>query len=159
MLFANLADRKSWAPLLCPSVLTRSLEWISQNVPAVPEGIHELDEEGWFVNVHGYSTQPGELCVWENHPATIDIQFMIEGVERIDIAPAGRLGEPSAYKPESDTQKFSGNCEPAAGVILQPGDFVILMPGEAHRPKMAAGAPAPLRKLVVKVPVRMLGPL
>lgn len=156
MILAKLSNSKSWKPLIHPPVLTRSLGWISQNVPAVTEGIHELGETGWFVNVHGYTTQESGLCVWENHPGTIDIQYMIEGIERIDVAPVEGLGEPSLYKPESDTQKFSGDFEPSTQVILRAGDFVILMPGEAHRPKVAAGEPALLKKLVVKVPLGML---
>ncbi len=134
----------------------KSLHWISENAPAVAEGIHELGEAGWYVNVHGYTTQDSSLCAWENHPGTIDIQYMIDGIERIDVAPIEELGEPAVYKPESDTQKFSGDVEPSTQVILRAGDFVVLMPGEAHRPKVAARQPAPLKKLVVKVPVGML---
>jgi YhcH/YjgK/YiaL family protein len=138
-------------------VLERSLQWISENAGTIAEGIHELGEPGWFVNVHKYTTQARELCTWENHTETIDIQYMIEGMEAIDLTAVEALGELTAFKPESDTQKFAANASPATQVIMKTGDFVIFLPGEAHRPKVAVHEPTALSKLVVKIPVRMLG--
>lgn len=157
MLHANLANGFQWEPFIQSPVLIRSLLWVSGNALSAAEGIHELGEPGWYVNVHGYSTQARELCTWENHPATIDLQFIIEGIEGIDITPVGTLGEPTSFKPESDTQKFAANPAPATQLILRAGEFVFLMPGEAHRPKVAVEGPVQLKKLVVKIPAKLLG--
>jgi YhcH/YjgK/YiaL family protein len=157
MLFASLSNRTQWQPFIHSPVLLRSLQWISESAGTEAEGIHELGEPGWYVNVHGYTTQARELCSWENHPETIDIQYMIEGIEAIDLTAVEALGEPTVFKPESDTQKFAAAAGPAMQLILRAGDFVIFLPGEAHRPKVAVHEPAGLRKLVVKIPVRMLG--
>ncbi len=81
MFFANLSNRAQWEPFIHSSVLMRSLQWISEHGSTIAEGIHELGEPGWFVNVHGYTTQASEFCTWGNHPETIDIQYMIEGIE------------------------------------------------------------------------------
>lgn len=115
-----------------------------------------MGEPGWFVNVHGYTTQPEEKCVWENHTHTIDLQYLIEGREGIRVLPVEQLGQPTLYKEESDTQKFASPIQPGHLVILRPGDFVTFLPGEAHCPKIAVGESAPLRKLVVKIPARLL---
>jgi len=157
MFLACLSHRAQWKPFIHSSVLVRSLQWISENAGTVAEGIHELGETGWFVNVQGYTTQARELCTWENHPETIDIQYMIEGMEAIDLTAVEALGEPTAFKPESDTQKFAANAGPATELLLRAGDFVIFLPGEAHRPKVAVHEPAGVSKLVVKIPVWMLG--
>lgn len=157
MLLSTLANRTQWAPFIQAPVLTRSLLWISQNADTIAEGIHELGEPGWFVNAHGYTTQARELCAWENHPHTIDIQYMIDGIEGIDLAPVETLGEPTAFKPESDTQKFAQTNTPSSQLILRRGDFVIFLPGEAHRPKVAVTVPVTLKKLVVKIPSTLLG--
>jgi biofilm protein TabA len=157
MLYANLANGFEWEPFIHSPALTRSLLWVSGNARSAAEGIHELGEPGWYVNVHGYSTQPRELCTWENHPSTIDLQFIIEGIEGIDIIPVEALGEPTSFKQESDTQKFAANLSPATQLVLRAGEFVFLMPGEAHRPKVAVEAPVQLKKLVVKIPAKLLG--
>jgi YhcH/YjgK/YiaL family protein len=108
------------------------------------------------VNVHGYTTQARELCAWENHTATIDIQYMIDGTEGIDVIAVEKLGAPVSFKAESDSQKFAPVEGPATQLVLRPEDFVIFLPGEAHRPKIAIQSPVALKKLVVKVPVRLL---
>lgn len=157
MFLARLSQPTDWQPFLSSPVFQKSLAWISAHLGAFTEGIHELGEPGWFVNVHSYTTQAQELCAWENHPATIDIQYMIDGLEGIDLISVEKLGTPTSFKVESDTQKFAAVNEPATQLVLRTGDFVIFLPGEAHRPKVAVGAPAVLRKLVVKIPVKMLG--
>ncbi len=45
---------------------------------------------------------------------------------------------------------FSGEGDFLA---LGPGDFMLLFPEDAHMPRIAVGAPAPVRKVVVKIAV------
>ncbi len=156
MLLATLSQKAHWQPYIHEPIFSESLHWISRSLGSLTEGIHELGRSGWFANVHGYTTQARELCVWENHPATIDIQYMIDGIEGIDLAPVASLGNPTAFKPESDTQKFAATSHPVTQLILRSGDFTIFLPGEAHRPKVAVAEPAALRKLVVKIPISLL---
>jgi biofilm protein TabA len=156
MLLAPLSRPAHWQPFLSSPIFRKSLAWISAHLGAFTEGLHELGEPGWYVNVHGYTTQAPDLCTWENHLATIDIQYMIDGVEGIDLIAVEQLGEPTSFKAESDTQKFAAVGKPAPRLILRTGDFVVFLPGEAHRPKVAAGAPVALKKLVVKVPVKLV---
>ena len=134
----------------------KSLEWITHNGNNAEVGIYEFDQPGWFVNVHGYKTQARENCTWENHTQTIDIQYMIDGAECIDVTPVEKLGAPVLFKAESDTQKFAASNFETTQIILRPGDFAIFMPGEAHRPKIAVAAPRDLKKLVVKIPLDLL---
>jgi len=156
MFYAHLSNRAHWQPFLHSPLFIRSLLWVSENAGSATNGIYELGEPGWFVNVHGYTTQPRELCAWENHPETIDLQYIIEGTEVIDVAPVESLGKPTEFKPESDSQKFAPTNGPATQLLLNAGDFVIFLPGEAHRPKVAAQEPVCLKKLVVKIPAKLL---
>jgi len=157
MFHANLSNGFQWEPFIHLPVLTRSLLWVSGNARSAEEGIFELGEDGWFANVQGYTTQPRELCAWENHPATVDVQYIIDGIEGIDTTAVESLGEPTVFKPESDTQKFADNGAPATQLILRAGDFVVLLPGEAHRPKIAVQEPVGVKKIVVKIPAKLLG--
>ena len=116
-----------------------------------------MGQTGWYVNAHGYTTQDRADCNWENHPATIDIQYLIEGEEAIDVLPVRTLGEPASLNSETDTEKFKDPEEPCTTVVLQAGDFVIFLPGEAHRPKISVRTPTALKKLVVKIPLQIVG--
>lgn len=156
MFLARLSVPAQWEPYINSPVFKKSLAWISEQAGSFTDGIHELGEPGWYVNVHGYTTQPQDLCAWENHPATIDIQYMIDGIEGIDLIHVEKLGTPKLYKAESDTQKFGATSEPATQLVLRSGEFVIFLPGEAHRPKVAVPTPSPLKKLVVKVPAALV---
>ena len=49
---------------------------------------------------------------------------------------------PSLFLPEGVDEKT---------VILNEGDFVVFYPGEVHKPLCAVGAPAQVRKAVVKM--------
>jgi len=156
MIVAKLNDEKNWKSFLNHPIFSESFEWILKNAETASAGIHELGKPNWFVNVHGYATQSREQCVWENHTRTVDIQYIIEGVEGIDFARVEALGEPTLYKSETDTQKFSPESFASSHLVLHAGEFVVFFPGEAHRPKIAVGEPCALRKLVVKIPTNLL---
>jgi len=156
MFTASIHSPDLWHPFLSHGVFRNSIAWISEHASTAAEGIYEMGEPGWIVNVHGYTTQLEEKCVWENHTRTIDLQYLIEGREGIRVLPVEQLGQPTLYKEESDTQKFASPIQPGHLVILRPGDMVTFLPGEAHCPKIAIGEPAALRKLVVKIPTRLL---
>lgn len=157
MFTCSIRQKHLWQPFVRERALTESLAWIEKQGGTFAEGIHELGEPGWYVNVHGYTTQARQDCVWENHTATIDIQFMSSGEEAIDVAPVGELGSRISFHAGTDTEKF-GNVGVAHNtVVLRSGDFVVLLPGEAHRPKVAVNEPSVLRKLVVKIPALLVG--
>ena len=58
MFVSSLSASSHWQPFLTQPVFRDSLAWIAANAATAPEGIHELGQPGWCVNVHGYTTQP-----------------------------------------------------------------------------------------------------
>lgn len=156
MFASSLSTPEFWQPFLSHPLFRDSLQWIADKAATVPDGIHELGEAGWFVNVHGYTTKPEAECVYESHFRTIDIQYMISGQEVIHALPAALLGEPTDRNEEKDYELFALTDKPVHTFRLTPGEFAIFLPGEAHAPRIALGEPAPLRKLVVKIPLALL---
>lgn len=156
MLSGHLLRPAAWRPCIVSPLFQESLAWIERHRGAFVDGIHELGRPGWYVNVHGYTTQGREQGFWENHAVTIDLQYVFSGSEIIDVLPVEELGAPSLVQPEKDLQKFASNDRPFSSLLMQPDDFVFLFPGEAHRPKVAVSHPEPVRKLVVKIPVALL---
>jgi biofilm protein TabA len=156
MFASSISTPELWQPFLSHPLFRDSLRWIAEKGATVPNGIHELGEPGWFVNVHGYTTQPAQDCKWENHCRAIDIQYIIEGAEAIRVAPSSELGEPTDANEEKDYQIFAMTNKATTTIALRAGDFVVLLPGEAHAPKVALNEPVTLRKLVVKIPLSLL---
>lgn len=112
-------------------------------------GLYEIEGMAVHAIVQEYVTRPPGHGAWEAHRRHIDLQYLVSGVERMGYAQLARL-TPGAYDPARDFQALSGEGE---YLTLGPRDFMLLFPGDAHRPRMAAGEPAPVRKVVVKIAV------
>ena len=159
MITAALTDTHLYAHLLKQPIWEESFTWLRENHETKPEGISPISpnhSSNWFANVHGYITRPAESCTWENHRQTIDIQYIIEGVEGIDWTPTSRLDTPTTYKPEFDREEFAAPNAQTSRLKITAGDFVVFMPGEAHRPMTQWENAMQLRKIVVKIPVQLI---
>ena len=55
--------------------------------------------------------------------------------------------------PAGNDVTFYEDPDYAGQVLLRGGDYVIFAPEDAHKPRCQAGAPLPVKKIVVKVPV------
>jgi len=156
MFCADLSDGNFWGALLRETVWKHSLGWLSTHAATSPLGDFQLGNAGWYVNVHTYDTRPEELCVWESHEATIDLQYVIEGTELIRWAPTRELIGPLKRYFDRDRLEWRAPNGDAESVKMTPGRFVVFMPGEGHCPMIALGGPAAIRKAVVKIPFRLL---
>lgn len=135
-------------PVFAPCV-----SWLKQNDFSPPEGVYELNNQGLFVNVHGYQTQESGLCAWESHRHTIDFQFCIEGAERIEVSEEPvDLQKTAEYDTGKDTDLWETEPVNNVSIDLLPGDFAIFYPNERHRPKIKHPECDAIRKLVFKIP-------
>lgn len=89
---------------------------------------------------------------WEAHRNYIDLQLVLEGEEWIDYAPVSQFPPEAKYLEEYDFL-VADRVEPYTGLHLYPGYFGIFFPEDGHRPNGAAGVPAKVKKLVVKIAV------
>lgn len=137
-------------------VIKRAFEWIHALPPEPTEGITELEGHELYVNVHGYQTRPRENCVWESHRQTADLQFGLAGGELIEWSPVHYSGGSVSYDAAKDFEAWPSDIVPVNTLQLAPGDFVIFLPGELHRPMIADGTNNLVRKGVVKIHSRFL---
>ena len=96
-----------------------------------------------------YDTLERAQGAWEAHRRYIDLQYVVAGRERIGYAQASRM-TPGAYDRERDLLPLAGDGD---FLTLGAGDFMLLFPDDAHMPRIAVAAPAPVRKVVVKIEV------
>lgn len=112
-------------------------------------GDYDIDGKNLYARTLSYTTRLPEQGVWEAHRLYIDLQVMVQGEERISYAPVSRL-TPDAYDEAKDFLRLSGEGDP---VTLPSGSFMLLWPTDGHMPCLAVGAPAPVKKVVVKIAV------
>ncbi|MBO5702835.1 MAG: YhcH/YjgK/YiaL family protein [Clostridia bacterium] len=149
MIYGKIKDLPFWAEKI-PSLKYALTE--AKNVADKPFTLGKtvIDSESLFASSSEYTAESRETKIFENHHAYIDVQMLIEGEEDIDViipdtAPA------SEYSAEKDIE-FAAFDKDYSTVTLRAGDFLILLPGEWHRPGVAIDKTgANCQKTVVKV--------
>lgn len=122
-----------------------------EDLAELPEGWIELGD-GVRASVQHYTTLPANELLFETHERFFDVQYLVEGTERIGVCARKDLAVKVLYDMEGDITfyhepTFSGD------VLLCAGDYVVLAPEDAHKPRCIAGQPMKVKKIVVKVPV------
>jgi YhcH/YjgK/YiaL family protein len=112
-------------------------------------GRYEIDGPKVFALVSDYETKTIAASRWEAHRKHVDVQVVASGEERVGVAPLETLNQ-EPYDDEKDILFARGDGE---FVTLVPGRFVVLFPQDAHMPGVAAGDPAAVKKIVVKIAV------
>ena len=106
----------------------------------------ELEGEALYVTRFDVSTSADESRLYEYHRRYLDVFVTVRGRERVDLA------SPSALELREQTGDYwGGAAEAAQSVLLAPGRFLVLFPGDAHRPGMAVDRPEDISRIVFKV--------
>ena len=111
----------------------------------------EISDRDLYATRFTYGTLPSEETFFEAHRRYLDIHIMVDGSERVEIAPPDSLIRFEAVE-ANDFYAYRG--EGRYKLTLSPGDFLVVFPGDAHKIKMRTGAPATVTKVVFKVRIR-----
>ncbi|MBS0849653.1 YhcH/YjgK/YiaL family protein [Citrobacter sp. JGM124] len=147
MIIGNIHALQDWLPVELRQVIEHVKTYIT---PETPVGKHDIDGNNLFVLLTEDLTQPLADRKAEYHTRYLDIQIVLRGQEGMVFSclPADQSNiewhadKDLAFLPAGEQEK---------SVILNEGDFVIFYPGEVHKPMVAVGEPAIVRKIVVKV--------
>ena len=129
--------------------LIRAFKFLrEENLVEMEPGKYEIDGSNIYALVQSYETKPEEKGAWEAHRRYIDIQYLVSGTERMGYANLEAMTVCREYTEAEDglLLKGKGNF-----FLLEPEDFVIFMPQDAHMPGLAATNPQMVKKVVVKV--------
>lgn len=108
-------------------------------------GRHELFD-GAYVNIFEYQTKAESL--FEAHRKYIDIHYLIRGCETIRIAGVNEIHVEKEYDEEDDCLLGLAEGKP---YLMREGDYMVVLPEEAHLPGLAVGTPESVKKAVLKV--------
>lgn len=137
-------------------VFKEAFAWM-KSMPASPaDGITELRGKALYVHVQGYDTKPAAECRWESHRRTIDIQYIFQGGEAIDYQRPGILDPNDDYDPAREVEFWKPTRPPASTLLMAAGTYVVFLAGEPHRPKVADGTNASVRKAVFKIDTSLI---
>ncbi|WP_313579167.1 YhcH/YjgK/YiaL family protein [Lacrimispora sp.] len=120
------------------------------DLESLAPGKYEIDGKNVFANVTEYTTVPWEEAKYEAHHNYTDIQYMISGSETMTYARIDELNEKVPYNEEKDVV-FYDNENPGLKVVVKAGEYMIFNPWDGHKPKAAAGEPALIKKVIVKI--------
>ncbi|HEX6927188.1 MAG TPA: YhcH/YjgK/YiaL family protein [Longimicrobiaceae bacterium] len=148
MIFDTLANRAHYDHL--HPRLRLGFDFLEAFDPNSPDGRFPIEGERVFALVQSYETGPSADRRFEIHRRYIDLQYVVAGRERILRAPGEGLEVEVPYDEERDAE-FYHDPPASSSVLLIPGDFAILFPGEAHKNGCMAGARDPVRKIVIKI--------
>lgn len=145
MIYAHLTDAPAYRGI--HPRLDRVLELLTPDyLASVGTERRELDGEALFVTRFDVSTVRDEARLFEYHRRYLDVFTLAEGCERVDIA------RPEALTLREQREDYWGCAgEAEQSVILRPGSFLVLFPGDAHRPGMAPAQPEAVSRIVFKI--------
>lgn len=115
------------------------------------DGRVDIDGQDVFALIQRYETVKTDAPKFEYHRKYIDIQHIVSGEEVIGWALVERMKITDAYDMEKDICFGTVPKEEITPVYLQAGQLAVLYPEDGHAPKLAAGAPSHVVKVVVKV--------
>lgn len=123
-----------------------------KDLKTLPEGTIELGE-GVRASIQRYETIVHEEASFETHDKYFDIQYMIEGNEKVLVCDRNSLIDKTEYNEDSDTTLYL-DPECSSEICLSTCSYLILSPEDAHKPRCMISCSAPVRKVVIKIPVR-----
>ena len=119
----------------------------------LPVGWIQLDN-GVKASIQRYDSFRWDENRFESHEKFFDVQYVIEGMEICGVCDRSECKNVAVPYDEDNDVTFYDEPGHFGTVFLNAGDFIVLAPEDAHKPRCAAGESVPIKKVVVKVPVR-----
>lgn len=117
----------------------------------LPVGKYELNGKELYAMVQAYDSKPAEGTLFEGHKNYIDLQFVWQGREVIEVIDVAHTEAKTEYNPDKDKTMLAATA-PATACVLADGDFALVFPHDIHNPGLAfEGKVAPVKKIVVKI--------
>ena len=123
-------------------------EWLQQTaLDTLPLGQHEILPNGEaYVNVQEIAPRQKAEIPAEFHRKYIDIQIPLSGPECMGWQPLAKFPSEAEFSEEKDVALATSPT--SDWVTVNPGEFVVFFPTDAHTPGLVTAAH---RKMIIKV--------
>ncbi|MGY3724883.1 YhcH/YjgK/YiaL family protein [Granulicatella balaenopterae] len=152
MLFDNIKYSENYKS---SPIIYRVLNELKKiNLENFPESSIVYEQDKLFANPVTLTSKPEKDCIYESHKKFLDVHYILEGVEGIATAHPDALFVKDAYQEDKDIAFYTGNEN--GRYYLEPGDFLICWPSDAHKVAMMKDQPTHIKKIVVKISVDLV---
>ncbi|MDR1525615.1 MAG: YhcH/YjgK/YiaL family protein [Tannerella sp.] len=124
----------------------------NKNLSELPEGRYELSDEGMYATVSTYETKEPEDARYEAHRKYIDIQYVAEGEEYMEILPLDQMKEKALYDSDKDII-FYNTVTKGELRYADKRHYFVFFPEDVHKPCLKIKTQSTVKKIVVKVPI------
>jgi biofilm protein TabA len=146
---------------LFPDFVQAGVEAIrSKGLDALEPGKYEIQGDLMFALVQETATRPASQQRFESHDIYTDIQYLVNGEEKIGVSRLSPLIRATENRLETHDIAFYDNMEnaPVSELVLKPGMFAVFFPADLHRPCCCVNAEGNVKKIVIKIHKRLWNP-
>lgn len=113
----------------------------------------DIDGKDLFVRVMEYQPKPASENNFETHKIYADLQYIVSGVELMQVVPSKMLTPVMEHDSKGDYQFFKAQ-DSISDLVVHAGEFTVFYPTEAHRPAcLYKDCSAMIKKLVFKIKI------
>jgi len=129
--------------------LSKGFSWLQKNdLKNLKDGKYDIDGNKIYASIQTYETK--EDAKYEAHRKYIDIQYIIQGEEKIGVTNLANCVTSIEYDSERDLEFFDITTEEEYSSLSE-GEFLVLYPHDAHKPSISKYNKTTVKKVVVKV--------
>lgn len=148
MIYDSLTNEKLYSKNF--KELSRAIAFIKKLGRSPKDGRYPIDSYNMYAVISSYRTKMDRTLPFEAHKKYIDVQCILQGGEKIDIAHGKRFRIKDRYAIEKDIL-FIHPPKEYASILLEPGLFCVLFPQDYHRPGQGILRSEDVCKLVIKI--------
>ncbi|HSU52098.1 MAG TPA: YhcH/YjgK/YiaL family protein [Segetibacter sp.] len=120
----------------------------NQDLNTIAKGKYPIDGDNVYASVTMDSTKDFNKTNWESHRKYIDLQYIIDGEEKIGVAPIAEAKVTNEYNEKKEVANYTAEGK---FYSAKPGTFFLFFPSDVHRPSVTPGGNKPVKKIVIKI--------
>ena len=149
MIYSNIKNVLEYNFL--PQNIQRCFEYIKENdLKSFEKGSYEICGKDLFVNIVEYETTTEDKRFWEAHKNYLDIHFMLDGEEIINVNFIDNMVQ-KQFVEEEDFLPLEGGKK--SSIVLQEKDFLICYPNDAHMTAVNVSSSKKIKIAIFKVKI------
>ena len=120
----------------------------SAKLATLAPGKYPIDGKNAYASITYAPSKTFEASKWESHRKYIDLQYVINGQEKIGVVPVSKAAVTEPYDDAKDVAHYSSE---GTYYIATPKEFYLFFPADAHRPNIKVEGYDNVKKLVIKI--------
>ena len=128
------------------------LQFLANAKSEIELGIYPINKNVKAI-VSSYETVDEFERGYESHKNVIDIQYPIEGLERVKWSPIAEMVVNIPYDEEKDRTFYKNPSKQGTHVDIGNGIFAIMYPEDGHGPQHKVGKKEVIKKITIKVSI------